>query len=98
MDRRGTRARRGAASYAVLDTPGGGGIRMASETWTMERVVAEVLADPRLARARDRCGVLHALARWDDLSRDEYASAGGGVCRDFAFEAYPWTDVAAVGE
>ncbi len=84
-----------APRYAVLDTPAGGGIRMASETWTMGRVVTEVLADPRLARARDRCGVLHALARWDDLSRDEYASAGGGVCSDYAFEAYPWADVAA---
>jgi para-nitrobenzyl esterase len=87
-----------APRYAVLDTPKGGGIRMASETWTMARVLAEVLEDPRLARARDRCGVLHALARWDDLSRDEYAAAGGGVCREFAFEAYPWTDVAAAGQ
>jgi len=87
-----------APRYAVLDTPQGGGIRMASETWTMDRVLTEVLADPRLARARDRCGVLHALARWDDLSRDQYASAGGGVCQDFAFEAYPWPDVAAARE
>jgi para-nitrobenzyl esterase len=86
-----------APKYALLDTPEGGGIRMASETWTMEKVVAEVLADPRLSLTRDRCGVLHALARWDDLSRAEYAAAGGGVCRDYAFESYPWTDVAAAG-
>ena len=87
-----------APKYAVLDTPEGGGIRMASETWTLERVVADVLADPRLARARDRCGVLHALARWEDLSRADYATVGNGACRDFAFDAYPWTDVAATDE
>jgi para-nitrobenzyl esterase len=84
-----------APKYALLDTPAGGGIRMASETWTMEKVVADVLADPRLADARARCGVLYALVRWEDLSRIEYASAGGGACRDYAFESYPWTDVAA---
>jgi para-nitrobenzyl esterase len=84
-----------APRYALLDTAEGGGIRMASETWTMQKVVAEVLSDPRLAEPRDRCGVLHALVRWEDLSRIEYGAAGGGACRDFAFEAYPWTDVAA---
>ena len=84
-----------APKYALLDTPEGGGIRMASETWTLQEVVAEVLSDPRLAEPRDRCGVLHALVRWEDLSRIEYGAAGGGACRDFAFEAYPWTDVAA---
>jgi para-nitrobenzyl esterase len=84
-----------APKYAVLDTPEGGGIRMASETWTMDKVVAEVLEDPRLSRTRDRCGVLYALARWEDMSRDEYAAAGGGVCRDYALDAYPWTDLAA---
>jgi para-nitrobenzyl esterase len=87
-----------APKYAVLDTPEGGGIRMASETWTLEKVVADVLADPRLARPRDRCGVLYALARWEDLSREAYAAAGGGVCRAYALDAYPWTDLAAAAE
>ena len=87
-----------APRYAVLDTPAGGGVRMASETWDIERVLAKLLADPRLAAARDRCGVLHALAAWDYVSRDAYASAGGGVCRDLAFDAYPWTDVAVASE
>jgi para-nitrobenzyl esterase len=88
----------GAPKYALLDTPAGGGIRMASETWTLPRVVASVLADPRLDQPRQRCGVLHALAAWDYMSRDEYTSAGGGVCADFAFDAYPWADVAAAPE
>jgi hypothetical protein len=71
---------------------------MASQTWTLPRVVAEVLEDPRLSRARDRCGVLYALTRWEDMSREDYATAGGGVCRDYALDAYPWTEVAATGE
>jgi len=74
------------AKYAVLDTPEGGGIRMAGETFTMEKVVAQVLEDPRLSRTRDRCGVLHALARWEDLSPEAYAEAGGGVCRAYALD------------
>ena len=82
----------------VDDTPAGGGVRMAAETWDIERVLAKLLADPRLAEARDRCGVLHALTAWDYVSRDAYASAGGGVCRDLAFDAYPWTDVAVASE
>jgi para-nitrobenzyl esterase len=85
----------GAPKYAVLDTPAGGGIRMASETYTMERVVADVVADPRFEDARERCSVLHALTRWDDLSPGDYAAAGGGLCRDYALDAYPWTDVAS---
>jgi para-nitrobenzyl esterase len=87
-----------APKYAVLDTPEGGGIHMASETWTMEKVVAEVLADPRLPETRDRCGVLHALARWDDLPRADYATVGGGMCQNYAFDAWPWKDVAASGD
>jgi para-nitrobenzyl esterase len=81
--------------YAVLDTPGAGPVlRMASDTWSMDRVVAETLADPRLAEPPQRCGVLRALAAWEYLSRADYASAGEGACAAYAFEAYPWTDVA----
>jgi len=86
-----------APKYAVLDTPAGGGPRMASETWTIERVVAEVLADPRLAEPRARCGVLRALALWGSLPREEYARVGDGVCAPYAFDAYPWRDVVAAG-
>lgn len=84
-----------APKYAVLDTPAGGGVRMASETWTLERVVAELLADPRVQDDRTRCAVLRAMTLWNDLPRDQYASAGGGVCADYALDAYPWPDVAA---
>ncbi len=83
-----------APKYAVLDTEADGGIRMANRTWTLERVVEAVLADPRLSRVRDRCAVLAALARWEDLSAEAYAEAGDGVCKDFALDAYPWTELA----
>ena len=71
---------------------------MASETWTLDRVVERVLADARLERVRDRCTVLAALARWEDLSAEAYAEAGDGVCRDFALDEYPWTQVATAGD
>jgi para-nitrobenzyl esterase len=86
-----------APRYALLDTPAGGGVRMASETWTIERVLAEVAADPRLADARDRCAVVRALAVWDYVPREEYARVQDGLCASYALDAYPWTDVAASG-
>jgi para-nitrobenzyl esterase len=82
----------GAPKYAVLDTEEGGGIRMASETWTLERVVERVLADSRLERVRDQCAVLASLARWDDLSEEAYATAGDALCEEFALDAYPWDE------
>jgi para-nitrobenzyl esterase len=86
-----------APKYAVLDTPEGGGVRMGSKTWTLERVVAETLADPRLGDARDRCAVLRSLALWDYLPRGAYASVGSGLCSPYALDAYPWSDLAAGG-
>src|SRR5262249_58710075 len=87
--RPGDGASAAAPKYAVLDTPDGGGVRMGSETWTLERVIAETLADPRLADARDRCAVLRSLALWDYLPRGAYASAGDRLCAHYAFDAYP---------
>jgi para-nitrobenzyl esterase len=87
-----------APKYAVLDTEEGGGIRMASETWTLERVVGHVLADPRLESVRDRCAVLASLARWEDLSAEAYATAGDATCKDFALDAYPWAEFATRGD
>ena len=85
----------GAPRYMVLDTPDGGGPRMASETWTIDGVVAAVLADERLDTARDKCSVLASLARWDYIDPGAYASTGGGICASYALDAYPWPDVAS---
>ncbi len=82
-----------APKYLVLDTEADGGLRLASETFTIDKVVVDLLADSRLGSARARCSVLRALTDWEYLNRDRYASTT--VCRDFAYEAYPWPDVAA---
>jgi para-nitrobenzyl esterase len=77
-----------APRYIVLDTPADGGLRMASETFTVDRVVADLLVDPRLATARDRCTVLRNLTEWRYLSREKYA--GIDICGSYAYDAYPW--------
>jgi para-nitrobenzyl esterase len=79
--------------YIVFDTPADGGIRLASETFTVDKVVAELMDDPRLTDARDRCAILRALTEWRYLSRERYAATG--VCGSYAYDAYPWRDVAA---
>ena len=84
-----------APRYMLLDTPAGGGPRMASQTWTIDAVVAAALADERLATARDRCSVLASLASWDYIDARAYASAGGGICAPYALDAYPWPEVAS---
>jgi hypothetical protein len=59
----------------------------------VERVIAELIDDPRLANGRDRCSVLRDLAEWRYLSREQYAAVD--VCVSYAYDAYPWPDVAA---
>jgi para-nitrobenzyl esterase len=81
-----------APRYLVLDTEEDGGLRMSSDVWTIERVVAEVLSDERLTDARDRCRVLYDLSDGDYIDRRQYATAGGGACRSLAFDDYPWED------
>ena len=77
-----------APKYIVFDTPADGGLRLASETFTVERVVAELMEDPRLASARDRCAVLRNLTEWRYLSREQYAAID--ICGSYAYDAYPW--------
>ena len=81
-----------APKYIVFDTPTDGGLRLASETFTIDRVVDELMVDPRLASDRDRCSVLRSLVEEDYLSREQYA--GMGICAEYAYDAYPWPDLA----
>jgi hypothetical protein len=74
----------------VLDTPEGGGLRMVSETLTVESAVVGLLADPRFAEARQRCAV---LVEWRCVTREQYAAVG--ACRSYAYDAYRWPDVAS---
>jgi para-nitrobenzyl esterase len=82
-----------APRYIVFDTPADGGLRLASETFTVEKVVAQLLDDPRLADDHDRCAILRSLTEWRYLSREEYAASD--VCGSYLFDAYPWLETAA---
>lgn len=84
-----------APKYVVFDTPQDGGVRMSSDTYTIERVLAEVVDDQRFASARDRCATLHTLVQSEYATAEQYADAGGSVCLDYALDDYPWVDVAA---
>ncbi len=81
--------------YMVLDTEDGGGLRMESEVWTIAKVVAAVLEDPRLEEPKHRCGVLASLTWGDYIDADEYARVGSGLCRTLALDEYPWIDEGA---
>ena len=81
-----------APKYIVFDTPADGGLRLASETFTVDRVVADLMVDPRLASTRDRCAVARDLTEWRYLSREKYAAIE--ICGSYAYDAYPWPDVA----
>lgn len=75
--------------YVVLDTPEGGGIRMANATQSRAGVIAALMADASLSE-RDRCRVLHELAdRRRGAGRDDYAAQP--ACAAFPFEKYPWS-------
>jgi para-nitrobenzyl esterase len=54
----------GAPKFLRLDTPEGGGIAMADELVTVERVLADLEGDPRLAAPGRRCEALEAAAGW----------------------------------
>jgi para-nitrobenzyl esterase len=82
-----------APRYIVLDTPADGGIRLASETFTVDRVAAELIEDPRLSTDRDRCTVLWGLTEWRYLSQEQYAALD--TCRGYPFDAYPWPEEAS---
>jgi para-nitrobenzyl esterase len=82
-----------APKFIVLDTPGGGGLRMASDAVSAASVIAHVDADSRLATQRDRCAIYRELARWSrGFDEDDYPTAGRLGCADYPF------DTVALGE
>jgi para-nitrobenzyl esterase len=87
------RSAAGAPKFMVFDTPEGGGIRMSSERVVGETLLAGIAVDERFESQRERCSLYRQLATWSGvLEEDEYATVGGGACREFPFESYPWTD------
>jgi para-nitrobenzyl esterase len=72
------------ASFLVLDTPAGGGVRESTEGASRDSVIAAVDTDPRLTTQSERCRVFRALAVWGrGLSREQYAAAGAHGCADY---------------
>ncbi len=74
--------------YVVLDTPAGGGVRMASRTETLEALAAEILADGSYPSERARCAELAELTTWtrSRFGPAEYRAAGNARCAAFAPE------------
>ncbi|MDJ0790096.1 MAG: carboxylesterase family protein [Myxococcota bacterium] len=81
--------------FLVLDTEQDGGLRMASEEITMEGVIAEAMSDPRFTERRDLCAWIYAVIQWEDISAEIYPGAEGAACSAFAYDDYPWAEVAA---
>ena len=81
----------GAAKFMVLDTPGGGGLRMSDAAVTRELVLAEVAADRALSVPHDRCMVLRNLAKFSrGYSQAEYAAEP--TCSAYPYADYPWKE------
>jgi para-nitrobenzyl esterase len=74
--------------YVLLDTEDDGGIRMASEPTTRAEVIARVATDPRFESPAERCAVWASFVEWTrDMSAEEYAAAGDGMCANHPLEA-----------
>jgi hypothetical protein len=72
----------------LLDTEDDGGIRMASEPTTRAEVIARVATDPRFESPAERCAVWASFVEWTrDMSAEEYAAAGDGMCANHPLEA-----------
>ena len=73
-----------APKFLVLDSQAGGGIRMSSDTLSVEGLVARIQADPSFDDESERCALLASLAeRTPGFTRESYtriaACAGIGV-------------------
>lgn len=83
----------GGGTYLILDTPAGGGIRMANDRVTRDSVIAEVDTDPRLVGQREKCEVFLDLSRFSGrITEEEYPMLGARGCADYPANAYPWPE------
>ncbi|MHB1844615.1 MAG: carboxylesterase/lipase family protein [Deltaproteobacteria bacterium] len=72
----------------VLDVPSAGGLRMTERVETGAKVIADLLADPRLPTAEEKCALLRGLSGWTHaIDRADYPTVGGGLCAKL-----PWRD------
>ena len=77
-----------APQFAVLDTQEGGGIRMSQGSDTTDAIVASILSDASYQSLRRRCTALASIYSWapQAFSVDDFAEAGGGLCRSFSIQ------------
>ena len=65
--------------FIILDTTGGGGLRMAPGSVTQSEVLAAAEQDPSLSERKDRCAILDQIVQWSDVELPEdceYMSLG----------------------
>ncbi len=75
----------GSSRFAVLDTPGDGGVRMSAGRDSTDAIVSTILADESYQSLRRRCTALAAINNWAPLAftAEDFREAGGGLCRSF---------------
>jgi len=75
--------------FIVLDTPAGGGIRMAGDTLTKAKIVSAIESDARLPTPRAKCKRFRELALYSRYyTRAEYEQA----CAQYPIDAFPWPE------
>jgi para-nitrobenzyl esterase len=73
--------------FIVLDTPAGGGVRMAGDTLTKAKIVAAIETDARLPTQRAKCARFRELALSSRYyTRAEYPAA----CASYPIDSFPW--------
>ena len=72
----------------ILDVPSADGLRISRRVETSTKVIADVLTDPRLPTALEKCALLRGLSGWTHaIDRADYPRVGGGLCAKI-----PWQD------
>ncbi len=75
----------------LLDTPDGGGVRMADLVETREKILADIEQDPRLPERWQRCAVYRDLVLFSrGFDKREYWQVADGACAAFPIEQFPW--------
>jgi para-nitrobenzyl esterase len=73
----------GAGRFIVFDTEADGGLRMATDTLTRERVVAGIAEDERFESDAERCEILGQLVVFGrNLTEERYRTVLDGACAD----------------
>ena len=57
-----------------------------------ERANKAIQTDGRFTSQRHRCATYYSFVRrGGSMTPEAYAAVGGGACRDYPLDAYPWT-------